>query len=80
MNALEIEDLVAQMFDLTDEQAEDADLDDLIFDKFGVEFEQFAAIVDALIPYTIPAKAALSGKVYQGFVKDGAFIVKKPAA
>lgn len=51
-------------------------LDEALYDKFDVSFEQFHKIVEALVDYTIPAKSALTDATYKGFIKDGAFIVK----
>lgn len=49
--------------------------DDLI-DRFGVDLDEWEAIIMSLLPFTIPGKAALSGKEYHGFVTDGRFVVR----
>lgn len=49
-----------------------------VYDRFEVSLEQFQAIAEALLPLTIPARAAISGKSFRGFVKDGVFIVREP--
>lgn len=57
---------------------DDTVLDDKLLEKFNVDLDGFAAIANALIPYTVPAQAAISGDAFQGFVHDGAFICKQP--
>lgn len=49
-----------------------------VYDRFEVSLEQFQAIAEALLPLTIPARAAISGESFRGFVKDGVFIVREP--
>lgn len=78
MNWMDAEELGAVVLGLPDGADSDA-IENGICDKFDCSMETFEKIADALIPFTIPAKAALSGESFQGFVKDGAFIVKKPA-
>ena len=53
--------------------------DDALMERFGVGLETFASIAAALVPFTITARTALSGKQCRGFVHDGAFIVKEEA-
>ena len=58
----------------------DSDIDSLLYDKFEVDFEQFCRIAEALISYTIKAQIVTLGgreECAQGFVHDGAFIVKR---
>lgn len=54
---------------------DDTTIDDELIDRFGVDCDQWTAIIMSLLPFTIPAKAALSGKEYHGFVTDGRFVV-----
>ena len=79
MNHLDAEKLAHAVLGLTDEQGEDApDYDALLADKFGVDLETFWSIAEALIPFTIPDRAALSGELFRGFATDWYFIVKRP--
>ena len=77
MNSLDVEDLARVVCGLPDDASED-EIDEALEEKHMLTFDAFERAVHALIKYTIPANAALTGKVYQGFVKDGAFICKQP--
>ena len=73
---LELEELARIMFDARD----DDDIDAVIDERLGVSWFDFVAVAGALIPYTVKANiATLDGreKCAQGFVHDGAFIVKR---
>lgn len=61
-----------------DDASHDADLDDLLNDKFEVGFEQFEQIVAALMPYTVLTKSPLSENLRIGFVnhEENTYIVK----
>lgn len=70
--------LAAAMFGI-DEDCQDL-IDGEIDERFGVQIEDFAAIVEALIPFTPPAQlVTLDGRpaLARGFVAEGAFIVKR---
>lgn len=70
--------LAATIFGI-DEDCQDL-IDGELEDRFGVQIEEFAAIVEALIPFTIPAQLITFGKSEKwatGFVHNGAFIVKR---
>lgn len=78
MNEFDFQDLGAVVLGLTEEEYESGpDLDVLMIEKLGVDMEQFEAVARALVPYTIPTTVALSGRVFRGFVHDGAFVVKE---
>jgi hypothetical protein len=73
MNCLDAEELADAVLGLTEDQVNDApDYDALLDDKFGVDLETFASIADALLPFTLPARTAITGELYKGFAKDGA--------
>lgn len=77
MNDMEVEELVVAVLEL-DEAAADYDtIEQALYDKFEVTFEQFKAIAELLMDYTIPAETGVRRTLCVGFVKDGAFIVKK---
>jgi hypothetical protein len=77
MNYMDAEELAMAVLGLSDEAADDADFDELIFEKFEVTMEQFHKIAEALVPFTIPATVLCSGDAFRGFVKDGYFITKQ---
>lgn len=79
MQWFEAEELAVAVLGYCDDDELDSDtIEEKIFEKFGVEMKQFQKVAEALMPFTIPAKAAISGDAFNGFVKDGAFIVKVP--
>jgi hypothetical protein len=63
---------------LDEDSADIEAIEHALADKYGVSFEGFMKIAEALMPFTIPAKAAISGELFHGFVNDGAFICKQP--
>jgi hypothetical protein len=75
----EFEELAAHLLGLEKEYEDDAieDIDDLIWEKFGLGFEAFTKLVKALIPYTVAWESPITKTVYQGFVKDRVAIVKQ---
>lgn len=79
MDWMETEELAIVVLGLNEDDDPDSDtIEQAMFDKFAISLEQFQAVAEALMPLTIPAKAAISGEAFIGFVKDGAFIVKAP--
>ena len=72
----DITDLALAVLGLDDDASFEV-VEQALADKFEISFENFEAIVKALIPFTIPARAALSGDLYHGFVRDGWFILKE---
>lgn len=80
MDWLEAEELAVAVLGYSEDDELDSDtIEQKVFEKFEVSMEQFQKIADALMPFTIPATAAISGEVFHGFVKDGAFISRLPA-
>ena len=78
LDYFDAEELARIVVGMTDDDDSDA-VEEALADQFGISLEAFYGIMVALIPLTIPAEAALTGTAYQGFVKDGRFIVKLPA-
>jgi hypothetical protein len=80
MDWYDIEELAAVVLEFPDDEEYDSDIvEKKLYEHFEIGFGQFGEIVKALIPFTIPAKSPLSGEMFQGFVKDGYFIVKEKA-
>ncbi|MCL2656111.1 MAG: hypothetical protein FWD62_01610 [Betaproteobacteria bacterium] len=71
----DIEDL-AKLITGLHEESDYNDVEVALENKLNIGFDQFCAVVEALVPYTIPARAAISGDVFKGFVNDGWFVVK----
>jgi hypothetical protein len=62
-----------------DEDDDDA-IDAALYDRCGIDMAQFACVVAALIPFTIPAQIVTFDERTlwaRGFVDKGAFIVKR---
>jgi len=78
MNWMDAEELAIAVLGLDEDAANSDTIEQAVFDKWEISMEQFQEVVGALIPFTIPAKAAISGEAFQGFVKDGAFICRQP--
>lgn len=78
MDIIDAEELAEAVLGITDDEANaGVDHDRLLEERLGVNMEQFMAVADALLPFTITAKTAVFGEECYGFVKDGAFIVKE---
>lgn len=79
MDWMEAEELAVAVLGYCEDDELDSDtVEQKMFEKFEISMEQFQAVAEALMPLTIPANAAISGEAFNGFVKDGAFIVKAP--
>lgn len=76
---MEAEELAAVICGLDEDNYDSRQVEDVLYEKFDCSFESFHKIVEALVPLTIPAKAAISGRSFRGFVKNGSFIVKEDA-
>lgn len=58
----------------------EVDIDDVLLEKFDVDFIQFAKIAQALLPLAIlagPGTGGLNYEVRQGFGNSGVFFVKQ---
>jgi len=76
MDWMDAEELAAHIFGFPDNYDSDK-IETALYDKFECSFEQFHKIAEALIPFTVTAKAAISGEEFHGFVKDGSFIARQ---
>ena len=63
---------------LVDEGRED-EIEDALYEKFGISIEQFSAVAEALLPFTPVVEAGISGTLYHAFVndKEGVMIAKR---
>lgn len=78
MHYIEAQELATAMMGM-DEESDSNAVEQALFDRYDISFENFQRIAEDLIPFTIPAKTGLKGDLFSGFVKDGAFICKKMA-
>ncbi|HAT7566299.1 hypothetical protein I5398_17330 [Citrobacter freundii] len=70
------EELLMGIFNISDELYETTDFDELTMEHFDVSFEQFANVVDVLLPFAAVVRSPLSGKNYHAFLKDGIAFIK----
>ncbi len=70
------EDLAAAALGLP-EEADTDEIERALMDKWDTDLPTFQKIAEALLPLTVPARTAMTGRKFRGFVKDGAFIVKE---
>jgi len=77
MDYMDAEELAAVVLGLELEDTGGGILEQVMYDKLDVTLGQFKAVAEALMPFTVPAAAAISGREFHGFVKDGAFICKQ---
>ncbi|EOK1143088.1 TPA: hypothetical protein ACS3AC_000971 [Klebsiella pneumoniae] len=70
------EELLMGMFGISDDDYESTDFDELTYEHFEVSFEQFAGIVDALLPHTPVVNSTMTGKNYHAFLKGNMAIIK----
>lgn len=57
-----------------DEQQDD--IDQSLYDEYGIDLQVFTRIVEALIPFCAEGRSPLTGNHYRGFAKDGAWLAK----
>lgn len=77
MHWLDAEQLSVVVLGMNEETADSNAIEQAMFDKFEISMEQFQMVAESLMFFTVPAKAAISGELFNGFVKDGAFICKR---
>lgn len=77
----DIQQLAAYATGMTEDQYSeflnnDGDFDELLHEKFEIEFEQFSKVAEALLLLTPKVQAGISGDVYHAFVNDGAMVLR----
>jgi hypothetical protein len=71
----DVEELAREILNLSEEADTDT-IEEVMFDEYDISIDSFQGIVERLVEFTIPARTAITGEWYLGFVKDGTFIVK----
>ena len=66
----EYEDLARHLCGIDDNP--DVDLDDKLYEKFGIDLVGFAKLAEQLLPLAAIGKSPLTDRVYQGFAMIGA--------
>ena len=72
----DVEELVADILGV-DGWSDDT-LDELLWERHEISFEDFEKMVNLLIRYTPAQQSPLTGTLYHAFVKNGVALVKKP--
>lgn len=79
LHPFDTEELAAHLCDLDYDEI-DADtsiIEEALYNKYELSLEKFHDLVDKLIDMIDVGKSPVTDKVYKGFTKDGAWIVKK---
>lgn len=61
----------------TEEIINNGRIDDLLWDKYGIDFECYKKVVKDLLPLTPVITTALLGKKYHAFVRGNLIIVRQ---
>lgn len=72
---MDVTDLAAAICGIED-YSDPSEIDQPLFDKFDISFEQFHKIVEHLLPM-IDVGTGITGKRYKGFASEGFFHVKQ---
>jgi hypothetical protein len=72
-------DVAAAIFgiDLFDDDENTVVVEDRMYDSYGMDIEQFAKLLEKLIPMVTVGKSALTGTLYRGLAQDDVFLVKE---
>lgn len=80
--SVEIEELACAACGKTEDEAEqiieNSGTDDMLFERYGVDFETYCRIAMDLLPLTPVVTSALVGNQYHAFVRGGVMIAKAP--
>lgn len=57
--------------------ADERDLEDELFDQYGIDVDCFQALIDRLLPLCRIEKSPLTGKFYQGFGSDTTWLYRQ---
>jgi hypothetical protein len=58
-------------------ELDECKLEEILYDKFEINIEQLELLIEELLPLCQIAKSDLTNAVYQGFGKDGMWIIKR---
>ena len=84
MNEQDLYELIEIMFPKEVEQLsttlgdlEESDLENILYDNWDIDFDQFYLLIERLLPLCNIAQSELTGKWYRGFGKDGFWAIKQ---
>lgn len=82
LSDFEVQELACYVCGLTEKQTDellnkdDRSEEELLFDRYGIDFEQFYNIVSDLIKFTPVVQTALSGMKVQAFVRGNVTLAR----
>ena len=73
INMWDVEELALRAMGKTEEEKdefinENGDIEEAIFDEYGVDFDNYARIVEDLLPFTAQVQSGITGDLYHAFV------------
>jgi hypothetical protein len=78
MNLKEGMKLAKAILRLDEDSVDIVAIEQALEERYGVSFDGFMKVTEALMPFTIPAMAEKSREYFHGFVKDSRFICRLP--
>lgn len=64
----EAEELACKILELDEDSADIMEIEQALYDKYGVSFESFHELADRLLDFTVPQKTMFGDKYRQAFV------------
>ena len=64
----EAEELACKILKLDEDSADSGEIEQALYDKYGISFEEFHELTDRLLDFTVPQKTMLGDKYRQAFV------------
>lgn len=78
MDEFEAEKLAIEVLGLSEKYLRVGTVEHALHMSLDVTLEQFRAVADALLPFTLPGASMLTGELFHGYVKNDEFVVKSP--
>lgn len=73
----DVSDLFAQVLGYNPEDYPEDEVEDKCIQKYGLDFEELATLIEDLLPYCAEGRSPLTDTRYRGFAHNGAFIIKQ---
>jgi len=73
----EFEELLAKILNVSDDDWDS--IPDIFYEKYEMDMDSAYELVKDLLPYCMIAESPLTKKIYQGFAKDGLWLMKEQA-
>lgn len=72
--------LVGKHEQFEDGEIDSNDIEDLLFDKYGILLDGFQTLLSDLVPLITIAKSGITDKTYKGFAGESCWLVKREIA